>query len=35
MKTGFLILAVLLNAGFAALVFWWGYREYRRGRRKE
>jgi cbb3-type cytochrome oxidase subunit 3 len=35
MKSGFLIFAVLLNAGFAALVFWWAYREHKRGRRKE
>ena len=32
MKAGFLIFAVLLNVGFAALVFWWGLRELRRGR---
>lgn len=32
MKAGFLIFAVLLNAGFAALVFWWVLREYQRSR---
>jgi hypothetical protein len=31
-KESFLIFAVLLNVGFAALVFWWGLRELRRGR---
>jgi hypothetical protein len=35
MKAGFLIFAVLLNAGFAALVLWWIYREFRRSRRKD
>ena len=35
MKAGFLIFAVLLNVGFAALVFWWGLRELRRSRRKD
>lgn len=32
MKTAFLIFAVLLNAGFAVVVFWWLAREYRRSR---
>jgi hypothetical protein len=31
-KAGFLIFAVLLNVGFAGLVFWWLLREYRRSR---
>jgi hypothetical protein len=35
MSQGFLIFAVLLNAGFGAVVFWWVYREFRRTRRKE
>jgi hypothetical protein len=32
MKEAFLIFAVVLNAGFAVLVFWWLAREYRRPR---
>jgi hypothetical protein len=32
MKEAFLIFAVLLNAGFAVVVFWWLLREYRRPR---
>ncbi len=35
MSQGFLIFAVLLNAGFGAAVFWWVYREFRRGKRKD
>jgi hypothetical protein len=35
MSTGFLIFAVVLNVGFAAVVFWWVFREFRRGRRKD
>jgi hypothetical protein len=34
MSAAFLVFAVLLNAGFAAVVFWWVYREFRRGRRE-
>jgi hypothetical protein len=33
MSAAFLAFAVLLNAGFGAVVFWWVYREFRRGRR--
>jgi hypothetical protein len=32
MKEAFLIFAVLLNAGFAVVVFWWLLRQYRRPR---
>ena len=35
MSEAFLIFAVVLNVGVAVLVFWWVFRELRRGRRKE
>jgi hypothetical protein len=35
MSTAFLVFAVVLNLGFAAVVFWWVFREFRRGRRKD
>jgi len=31
MSSAFLIAAVVLNAGFALVVFWWVFRELRRG----
>ena len=35
MSETFLIFAVVLNAGVGVLVFWWVFRELRRGRRKD
>lgn len=35
MSEGFLIFAIVLNSGIAVLVFWWVFRELRRGRRKD
>jgi hypothetical protein len=35
MSEAFLIFAVLLNAGFAVLVFWWVFRELRRNYGKD
>ena len=32
MSDAFLIFAVVLNSGLAALVFWWVFRELRRNR---
>jgi hypothetical protein len=31
-SSAFLVFAILLNAGFAIVVFWWLAREYRRTR---
>lgn len=33
MKTAFLVFAIVLNLGFAAVAFWWLARELRPGRR--
>jgi hypothetical protein len=35
MSRAFLVFAVVLNLGFAAVVFWWVFRELRRSRRKD
>ncbi len=35
MSHGFLIFAVLLNAGLGVVVFWWVFRELRRNKRRE
>jgi hypothetical protein len=35
MSPAFLIFAVVLNVGFAAVVFWWVFREFRRSRRRD
>ena len=35
MNSAFLVFAVLLNGAFALLVFWWVFRELRRGREDE
>jgi heme/copper-type cytochrome/quinol oxidase subunit 2 len=32
MSNAFLIAAVVLNVGFALVVFWWVFRELRRGK---
>jgi hypothetical protein len=33
MRTAFVLFAIALNAGFAAVAFWWLVRELRRARR--